>query len=215
MDTEVLDLKTRILGISGSPRANGNTSTLIETSLNSAKNEDSLIEFIDLSELTINECKHCNECYRIGKCVQKDDLNNVAERMLLADGIIFGSPCHHASIASALKNLMDRTGRFLHLEGKVSCGFVVGRRSGVDIALASILFFINVKEMILPGGVSWPIGYALNPGDIRADTEAMAMAAQMGKRVMQLASILVKNPVSWSYEPRPNGQKVRFGDEWK
>ncbi|MCJ7817993.1 MAG: flavodoxin family protein [Candidatus Thorarchaeota archaeon] len=208
-------MKTRILGISGSPRANGNTSTLVETSLNSAKSEDALIEFIDLSALTINECKHCNECYRIGKCVQKDDLNDVAERMLLADGIIFGSPCHHASIASALKNLMDRTGRFLHLEGRVSCGFVVGRRSGVDIALASILFFINVKEMILPGGVSWPIGYALNPGDIRADTEAMAMAAQMGKRVAQLASILVKNPVSWSYEPRPNGQKVRFGDEWK
>ena len=69
--------------------------------------------------------------------------------------------------------------------------------------------------MIIPGGVYWPIGFALNPGDIRADTEAMSMANQMGKRVAQLASILVQSPVPWSFEQRPNGEKLRFGDEWK
>ncbi len=208
-------MRTRILGISGSPRTNGNTVALIEASLKSAKNQEALVEFIDLAELDIRECNHCNECYTTGKCDQTDDLNHVAKRMLLADGIIFGSPCHHATVATALKNLMDRTGRFLHLEGKVASGFVVGRRSGVDLSLASIQFFINVKEMIIPGSVYWPIGFALNPGDIRADTEAMAMASQVGTRVAQLASILVKNPVPWSHEPRPNGEKVRFGDEWK
>jgi len=214
-DIEVIDLRTRILGISGSPRINSNTSTLIETALESAQNEDASIEYVGLAELDIRECKHCGECYRIGKCVQEDDLNHVAERMKLADGIIFGSPGHHGTIATLLKNLMDRTGRFLHLEGKVSSGFVVGRRSGVDLSLSAILFFIYVKEMIIPGGVNWPIGFALNPGDIRADTEAMAMAAQMGKRVTQLASIIAKTPVPWSYEPRPGDQKARFGDEWK
>ena len=112
-------MKPRILGISGSPRANGNTSTLITTALKSARDEDALTEFIDLSELDIRECNHCNECYSTGQCEQKDDLNAIAGKMKLADGIIFGSPNHHASIATALKNLMDRTGRFLHLEGKV------------------------------------------------------------------------------------------------
>ena len=208
-------MKTRILGISGSPRTNSNTSTLIETALESAKNEGALIEYVDLSQFIIGECKHCSECSRIGKCVEKDDLNHIAERMTLSDGIIFGSPNHHATIATSLKNLMDRTGRFIHLEGKASCGFAVGRRSGVDIALTSILFFIYVNEMIIPGGIHWPLGFALNPGDIRADTEAMAMASQVGQRVTQLASILVENPVPWSYEPRPLESKARFGDEWK
>jgi multimeric flavodoxin WrbA len=157
-------VKPRILGISGSPRTNGNTATLIETALDSARSEDALVEYIDLSELEIRECENCGECYTKGTCAQDDDLNHVAERMKLADGIIFGSPCHHASIGTALKNLMDRTGRFLHLEGKIGTGFVVGRRSGVDLALMSIIFFLNVKEMIIPGGVYWPIGFALNPG---------------------------------------------------
>ena len=215
IETEVPDLRTRILGISGSPRINSNTSTLIETALESAKNEGAQIEYIGLAELDIKECKHCSECSRIGKCIQEDDLNYVAERMKMADGIIFGSPGHHGTIATALKNLMDRTGRFLNLEGKAASGFVVGRRSGVDLSLSAILFFMYVKEMIIPGGVCWPIGFALNPGDIRADTEAMAMATQIGKRVTQLASIFVQTPVPWSHEPRPDGEKARFGDEWK
>ncbi|MHA1577694.1 MAG: flavodoxin family protein [Candidatus Thorarchaeota archaeon] len=208
-------MKPRILGISGSPRINGNTSTLIEIALKSAKDEEALVEFVDLSELVINECKHCTECYAIGKCTQKDDLNQVAEKMKLADGIIFGSPNHHATLSTSLKNLMDRTGRFLHLEGKAAGCFVVGRRSGVDLCLSAIIFFIYVKEMILPGGVSWPIGFALNPGDVRADTESIAMAKQTGKRVAQLALLFVKNPVPWSIDPRPFGEKIRFGDEWK
>jgi len=208
-------LRTRILGISGSPRTSSNTAILVETALEAAEKENTVVEYVDLSDLRIEACEHCSECSLTGSCKIDDDLNKVAETMLVADGIIFGSPDHHASIATPLKNLMDRTGRFLHLEGKVACGFVVGRRSGTDIALTSLLFFILVKEMIIPGGVHWPIGFALNAGDIRADTEAIAMASQMGRRVAILASTLVRNPVPWAHEPRPTGQKVRFGDEWR
>ena len=64
-------MRTRILGISGSPRTTGNTSTLVETALKSAKNEEALVEFVDLAELNINECEHCSECYKIGKCIKK------------------------------------------------------------------------------------------------------------------------------------------------
>lgn len=208
-------LRTRILGISGSPRTSSNTATLIETALKAAKKEGAIIEYIDLSSLNIGVCEHCCECTQTGKCKLDDDLNKVAETMKAADGIILGSPDHFASVATPMKNLMDRTGRFLHLEGKVGAGIAVGRRSGVDLALTHLLFYILVKEMIVPGGVHWPIGFALNAGDIRADTEALDMAEQMGHRVAILASTLVRNPVPWAHELRPTGQKVRFGDEWK
>ena len=183
--------------------------------LEAARKEGAVVEFIDLSFLNIGVCEHCNECTKFGECKIDDDLNKVAETMKVADGIIWGSPDHFASVATPMKNLMDRAGRFLKLEGKVACGIVVGRRSGIDLALSQLLFFMLVKEMIVPGGMHWPIGFALNAGDIRADTEAMAMATQMGKRVAILATTLVRNPVPWALDPRPVGQKVRFGDEWK
>lgn len=208
-------MKTRILGISGSPRTSSNTAILVETALEAAEKIGAVTEFIDLSSLDIRVCEHCCECSQTGKCKLDDDLNKVAERMRVADGIIFGSPDHHASIAAPIKNMMDRIGRFMTLDGKIGVGLVVGRRSGTDIALSQLLFFMLVKEMIVPGGVSWPVGFALNAGDIRADTEALAMAKQMGERATELATTLVRNPVSWAHEPRPLGQKVRFGDEWK
>ncbi|MHA2042045.1 MAG: flavodoxin family protein [Candidatus Thorarchaeota archaeon] len=208
-------MRTRILGLSGSPKTSSNTAILVETALDAARKEGALTEFIDLSYLNIEVCQHCSECSQLGKCKIDDDLNRIAETMKAADGIIWGSPDHYASVAAPIKNLMDRTGRFLHLEGKAAIGIVVGRRSGTDFALSHLLFFMLVKEMIVPGGVYWPIGFALNAGDIRADTEAMSMAAQMGKRVAILATTLVNNPVPWTHEPRPAGQKVRFGDEWK
>jgi multimeric flavodoxin WrbA len=208
-------LRTRILGISGSPRTSSNTAILIETALEAAKKEGAIIEYVDLSSLNIGVCEHCCECTETGKCKLDDDLNKVAETMKAADGIILGSPDHFATVATPMKNLMDRTGRFLHLEGKVAVAIAVGRRSGIDLALTHLLFYILVKEMIVPGGVHWPIGFALNAGDIRADTEALDMAEQMGHRVAILASTLVRNPVPWAKEPRPTGQKVRFGDEWK
>lgn len=208
-------LRTRILGLSGSPRTSSNTAILVETALEAAKREGAKIEFIDLSALKIVACEHCCECSKAGKCKLDDDLNKVAETMKAADGIIMGSPDHFASVATPLKNLMDRTGRFLHLEGKVAAGIVVGRRSGLDLALSHLLFFLLVKEMIVPGAIYWPIGFALNAGDIRGDTEAMAMAAQIGERVAILATTIVRNPLPWAREPRPLGQKVRFGDEWK
>lgn len=208
-------MRTRILGISGSPRTSSNTAILVETALEAAKKEGAIVEFIDLSYLKIGVCEHCCECTQSGRCKLDDDLNKVAETMKAADGIILGSPDHFSSVASPMKNLMDRTGRFLHLEGKVATGIAVGRRSGVDLTLIHILFYLLVKEMIVPGGVHWPVGFALNAGDIRADTEALDMAEQMGKRVAHLASTLVRNPVQWAHEPRPTGQKVRFGDEWK
>lgn len=203
------------MGISGSPRTSSNTSILIETALNAAEENGAVTEFVELANLNIEACEHCGDCSELGKCKKNDDLNHVAETMKVADGIIFGSPDHFASLASPMKNLMDRTGRFLHLEGKVGAGIIVGRRSGVDLGITHIHFYLLVKEMIVPGSVSWPIGFALNAGDIRADTEAIAMATQIGKRVAMLASILVHSPVPWSHEPRPVGQKVRFGDEWK
>lgn len=203
------------MGICGSPRTSSNTSILVDTALQAAELAGAKTEFLELADLNIGACEHCSECSRLGKCKIDDDLNKIAKTMKAADGIIFGSPDHYASLATPMKNLLDRTGRFLHLEGKVGAGIVVGRRSGTDLALTHIQFFMLVKEMIVPGSVSWPVGFALNAGDIRADTEAIDMAAQIGTRVASLASILVHNPVPWAHEKRPNGQKVRFGDEWK
>lgn len=205
----------RVLGISGSNRQGGNTSTLVETALKAAQEFGADVDFIEIADVEINPCKHGLNCYELGRCIQDDGLNPIIEKMSKAHGIIFGSPVHYSSVTSQMKNFMDRAGRFAHLEGKVGAAFVVARKSGADTALNQLIFFMLVKEMIIPGGISWPVGFALNVGDIRNDTEAMRMAIQTGRRVAALSDIVAKLPVPWHYEPRPPDEKTRFGDEWR
>ncbi|MFW9846609.1 MAG: flavodoxin family protein [Candidatus Thorarchaeota archaeon] len=205
----------RVLGISGSNRQGGNTSTLVETALLAAEEAGAVIEFIELADLEINPCKHGLDCYQLGRCIQDDDLNSVIDKMTKAHGIILGSPVHYATVTSQMKNFMDRAGRFAHLEGKIGAAMVVARKSGADMVLSQMLFFMLVKEMIIPGGISWPSGFALNVGDVRNDMEAMRMAQQTGKRVAALSDLVAKVPVPWHYEPRPKDEKQRFGDEWR
>ena len=205
----------KVVGISGSNRQGGNTSTLVELALDAARDYGVETEFIELADFQILPCRHFLKCYELGRCSQDDDLNPIIEKMCNAHGIIFGSPVHYASVTSQMKNFMDRVGRFAHLEGKIGAALAVARKSGADIALNQLLFFMLVKEMIVPGGVSWPIGFAMNVGDIRSDMEAMRMAEQMGRRVAFLSDLVAKLPVPWHYEPRPKDEKSRFGDEWK
>ncbi|UCE11802.1 MAG: hypothetical protein JSW61_07685, partial [Candidatus Thorarchaeota archaeon] len=101
------------------------------------------------------------------------------------------------------------------LEGKVGCSLTVGRRSGLDLTISHMLFFMLVKEMIVPGGISWPMAYAMNVGDVRSDAEGLDVARQMGQRVAELAVTLAEKPVSWKDAQRPGDRKSRFGDEWK
>jgi multimeric flavodoxin WrbA len=205
----------RVLGISGSNRQGGNTSILVETALQAAEEFGTDIELIEIADVEINPCKHGLDCYELGRCIQNDGLNSIIEKMSEAHGIIFGSPVHYSSVTSQMKNFMDRVGRFAHLEGKIGGALVVARKSGADTALNQLIFFMLVKEMIVPGGVSWPVGFAMNVGDIRNDMEAMRMAQQMGRRVAALSDIVSKLPVPWHYEPRSPDEKTRFGDEWR
>ena len=90
-------MRTRILGLSGSPRTSSNTAILVETALAAAENEGAIIEFIDLSCQKLQPCEHCNECSQLGRCKIDDNLTTIAEKMKAADGIIWGSPDHFAS----------------------------------------------------------------------------------------------------------------------
>jgi multimeric flavodoxin WrbA len=204
-----------IVGISGTHRSGGNTTVLVDIALEAAKELGANIAFIELCELDLIPCKHCSDCGELGKCVQDDDLNRIVETMLTADAIILGAPVHFGSVPAPMKNMIDRAGRFADFAGKVGAALVVSRRSGIDMTLSQLHFFLLVKEMIIPGTPSWPIGFALNPGDVRADTEAIAAARDLGYRVAVLTQTLKRIPLPWTNGIPITENSKKFGDEWK
>ena len=98
----------KILGISGSPRRNGNSEILLDHALEGASQAGAAVEKIVVSELCISPCRGCLRCAGSGRCIVKDDMRLVYRKIADSDGIIVSSPIYFGSISAQLKALIDR-----------------------------------------------------------------------------------------------------------
>lgn len=101
--------------INGSPRKNCSTAQLLDKSLEGVKSvfEDASTERIDLYDFPFHGCRSCFACKikggrHYGKCVQKDDLKPILERVVDADGIILGAPIYFSDVTGNMRCFLER-----------------------------------------------------------------------------------------------------------
>ncbi len=85
---------TNILGITGSPRKNGNTQVLISKILEGACDKGAATDNIFLGDMTIQECNGCHACWRGKACPKNDDMNDIYDKIAASDILIFGTPIY-------------------------------------------------------------------------------------------------------------------------
>lgn len=98
----------KVLGLMGSPRIKGNTDLLLEQALQGAQSCGADIEKIVIDKLTIAPCKEYYGCARDGKCVIRDDMDAVYDKLLEADAVIVASPMFFYSLSAQIKAVIDR-----------------------------------------------------------------------------------------------------------
>ncbi len=97
-----------ILAIYGSPRRNQNSDTLLEKFLESFHDENYSINRLYASKQNIKPCIACDGCYKDGKCVLKDDMQDIYKFIDDADIIIIATPIYFYTVTAQLKALIDR-----------------------------------------------------------------------------------------------------------
>ena len=112
----------KVVLLSGSPRPNGNSSMLCDEFIRGAAEAGNKAEKILLSRKKVAGCMGCNACYRNGGiCVQKDDMEEIKNKLLEADVIVLASPVYFYSMTAQLKAVIDRTYSFYQeLAGKAN-----------------------------------------------------------------------------------------------
>jgi len=98
----------KVIGISASPRLNGNSDLLLRQALAGAESVGAQIEYLRLSDFKIAPCIECNSCYKTGRCVVKDDYHIISAKMLDADRLIFATPIFFMTVCAQAKILIDR-----------------------------------------------------------------------------------------------------------
>ena len=99
----------RILILNGSPRKNGKTASLVKAFSEGAESAGNEVKEFYLQDMHIGGCLACEACSRNGgRCVQKDDMDQINEAYLRADVIVFASPMFWGTITGQLKTAVDR-----------------------------------------------------------------------------------------------------------
>ncbi|MCX8118131.1 MAG: flavodoxin family protein [Desulfobacterota bacterium] len=98
----------KILGILGSPRRKGNSDLLLDQALAGAKEMGAKVEKIALSRKKIAGCLDCTKCNKTGLCVIQDDMLEIHQKILKADGLIHSVPLYFWAMTSQMKAYLDR-----------------------------------------------------------------------------------------------------------
>ena len=168
----------KIIGINGSPRANGNTKAALDVMGEVFAQENIDFEVLHIGH-QLGPCSGCFRCAKTHACTLPDDgLNDMYQRLTQADGVVFGSPVYFASITSGMRCFMDRMGCIDMNNGrqfrfKVGVPLVVARRAGAVNAIDELVHYINYAQMIIPGSLYWPLVYGNKPGEVAQDPEGI------------------------------------------
>ncbi len=192
----------KVIGISGSPRDNGNTAILVKEALNKAKECGAEIEFINLSGLELNPCTACNVCKDEGQCIINDDLNEIFDIMANADGIIIGSPVYFGGVSSQVKMLIDRSRplrKGFQLGNKIGGAISVGasRNGGQETTIRQIHDFMLIHNMIIVGDNEPTAHYGGTGvggavGDCNNDNHGLETSKNLGEKIVSVLKMMNK-----------------------
>ncbi len=98
----------KILSICGSPRK-GNSEAIISRLKEIFEQKGIENEIILLREKNIQRCRGCVEyCNKNLKCLHKDDMPEIIQKMITADGYVFVSPNYFAMPPGLFKDFIDK-----------------------------------------------------------------------------------------------------------
>ena len=99
----------KVLGVSGSPRAAGNTDTLLRALLEGAAAAGAETEAVYLRDYVIHSCIGCERCRKDLTCTRfMDGMHLLYPKIEAADGLILGSPTYNYNITPEMKAFIDR-----------------------------------------------------------------------------------------------------------
>ena len=207
--------KVSLLGICGSPRRRGNSWFLLGHALDAAREALPVqveAEAYSLSGKTITGCDGCSRCRELGGCRHEDDFQELRDKWLAADAIVYSVPVYHMNLPGQLHCFLDRLGnslpgpeqKYLKPVGAIAQGAHLF--SGQEAAILTLVQHALIMGCVPVSGDMWQsyIGAGgwtqsssgtrtleklYESGDPVAQA-AVAAATSLGRRVAQLALLI-------------------------
>ena len=175
----------KVLLVNGSPKKNGNTAFALEQMAEVFADQGIETEIIQVGNREIRGCLGCGTCYKTGKCVIDDFVNEFAPKFEEADGIVLGSPVYYASANGTLVAFLDRlfySSRF-DKRMKVGASIAVARRGGCSATFDQLNKYFTISGMPVASSHYWNMIHGAKPGEAAQDAEGISTVRNLAKNM--------------------------------
>lgn len=173
----------KVLGICASPRGSQSTTLrLVQALQRGAEEAGAEVELVDVCDLDIKFCNACQVCFKTGVCVHKDDFQGLYDKILAADGLVWGSPNYFRSVTAQMKTFIDRMADAVHcqlLTGKY-CANVASGGSNFD----QVTTYLDGIMLNFGAFVTGSVGASMNQGPAALE-ETEKKAFLLGKSLAE------------------------------
>lgn len=163
----------KVLIINGSPRINGNTAIAVREMENIFKENGVEVETVQIGNKDVRGCIACGYCFKEGKCVFDDVVNELAPKFEEADGLVIASPVYYASANATLIACLDRLFYSTHFDKtmKVGASVVCARRGGCSSTFDELNKYFTITNMPIASSQYWNSIHGRGQGEAEMDEE--------------------------------------------
>ena len=156
------------------------------------------MELYSVAGKDIQPCEGCWSCAKTGRCRKEDDTALLLEKMLAADGIVFGVPVYFHGMSAQAKAIIDRTLSLSSPERTLTnkvCGVVASAGSlGLIQVLKDFTYYAHWKHMLPANHVA---AYPSMQGGIEMMPECREALRDLGKQMVALVNIGFRFPAEY------------------
>ena len=180
-------MSKHVLILSTSPRNGGNSDLLADAFQSGALEAGHTVEKVCLRDREIRFCQGCLTCQKTKRCIIRDDMDSILEKMCGADVIVFATPIYFYEMSGQMKTLLDRTNPLFPAEYAFRDIYLLataadGDARAMDGAVKGLEGWIACFEQSKLSGVIRGTGVD-GIGAIRTNSAILEQAVQMGRSV--------------------------------
>ena len=176
----------RVVLLNGSPHKDGTTKAALDELAASLEAEGIRAEIIHACAGGHRGCSTCGFCKKEGKCIFDDGVNEIAEALEGADGLVLGSPVYYASPNGDFLALLDRlfySTKRLDKNMMVGASVVCARRGGLSASFDALNKYFAISGMPIVSSNYWNQVHGPTAADALEDKEGMQTMRILGKNM--------------------------------
>lgn len=203
----------KILMINGSPKASGNTARSLEEMKKVFEKAGVEVDYFHIGTDAIHGCIGCGSCFKTGKCIRDDLVNEIAPYLLLCDGVVIGSPVYYAAPNGSLLAFLDRLfySTFkVDKRMKVGASIVVARRGGCSAAFDVLNKYFTISGMPVAASQYWNSVHGALPGEVEGDLEGLQTVRTLAENMVFLMKSIALGKEKFGLPEREKPARTNF-----